>query len=468
MINLYLLTQRGSIILKSLKIERSFLKLVAIVAVPMILQQLVETFVGLADSMMVSSYSQVGVSAVQVGSQWENVSMSLSFGICSGVGIYVSQFYGSQDFVNLKKSFGLMIMMSLLVSFPFMLVAILFPKIICGFYVNDPFVISEAANYLVTTALSYVFVMISFAYTYTYRSCGKTNVTMFISIIVVLLNCLLNYLLIFGHFGFPELGVQGAAFGTLISRATGTFIYFFYTLKTKQPFIGKPHEMFKVNIQAYKPVFVRIFPTVVNEGFFGVGQSLFVKAFGILGPMAISSVAIAERISNIFFIVIWAITSAVQAIIGARLGHNDIETAKNYAKQFMHLGLCVSILLGIGLVLVAFPSVNLLYHNEDAFVKTAASYILMAYALKICLRLFNSIIFGLLRAGGDTRYLAFLDSGILYLVGIPLAFLCVTYFHFDIITTILIVQTEQAVRIFLAYKRYKKGIWISNITTDVN
>lgn len=452
---------------RKIKLDKSFLVMVASLAIPIILQQLVETFVGLADSMMVSSYSELGVSAVQVANQWEWVSTSLSFGICSGVGIYVAQFFGSQDYQNLRKSFGLMLILSLLVSLPFTLAAVFFPDLICGFYINDAAVIHQSASYLVITALSYVFVMISFTYNYTYRCIGKTKVTMYVSSFVVLFNCLLNYLLIFGHFGFPEMGIAGAAMGTLISRAAGTVIFFIYTRLSHQVFIGTPQEMFKIQWSNYKSLFIRILPTVANEGLFGLGQSLFVKAFGMLGATAIASVAIADRISNIFFMVIWAIVSAVQAIIGAELGKNNIAQAKKYASMFMKLGLYTTIILGIGLVLTAFPSVRLLYSNESEIVQNAAAYILMAYSVKICLRLFNAVIFGFLRAGGDTKYLAFLDSGILYLVGIPLAFLCVSVFHLDIISSVLIVQIEQAVRIYLAYRRYKQGQWLSNVTGDI-
>ena len=187
----------------------------------------------------------------------------------------------------------------------------------------------------------------------------------------------------------------------------------------------------------------------------------------MLGATAIASVAIADRISNIFFMVIWAIVSAVQAIIGAELGRNNIKKAQEYASMFMRLGVYTTIILGIGLLITAFPSVHLLYGNESPIVQEAAAYILMAYAVKICLRLFNAVIFGFLRAGGDTKYLAFLDSGILYLVGIPLAFFCVGVLHLNIVIAVLIVQIEQAVRIYLAYRRYKAGYWLSNITGDI-
>lgn len=447
--------------------DKKFLIMVCTFAAPIILQQIVETFVGLADSMMVSGYSEYGVSAVQIGSQWEQIAMLLSFGICSGVGIYTAQFFGSRDFKNLKKAFGTMIMLSLGTAIPFILAAVVIPKVICGFYISDPTIIHYGAQYLTITGISYLFVMISFCFNYTYRCMAKTKVTMVISSMTVLANCIFNYLLIFGHFGFPELGILGAAYGTLISRGLGSVIYIIYSIKTKQVFLGKLSEMFKLDLDFLRPVIIRILPTVANEGLFGVGQTLFFKAFGMIGVHAVTSVAIADRISNLFFMVIWAIVSAVQAIIGNTLGKNDLKQAKVYADYFMGLGLVVSVVLGILMVITAPLLINVLYANESNIVQQAASFILYAYSIKIGLRLFNAVIFGFLRAGGDTKVLALLDSVILYTVGLPLAFLCVLVFKFDIVWTILIIQTEQVIRIILAFKRYRSGAWLQNVTMDV-
>ncbi|WP_041138901.1 MATE family efflux transporter [Beduini massiliensis] len=454
--------------LKKYICDKAFLKMVCTIAAPIILQQIVETLVGLADSMMVSGYSEFGVSAVQIGSQWEQIATLLSFGICSGVGIYTAQFFGSQDYKNLKKSFGTMIMLSVAIAIPFILAAVFIPKIICGFYISDPTIIHYGSQYLIVTGISYVFVMVSFCFNYTYRCMSKTKVTMVISSITVLLNCLFNYLLIFGHFGFPELGIVGAAYGTLISRGLGTLMYVIYSTKTKQVFLGKLSVMFKPDPQFLQPVIRRILPTVANEGLFGVGQTLFFKAFGMIGVHAVTSVAIADRISNLFFMVIWAIVSAVQAIIGNTLGKNDMKLAKTYADYFMGMGLVVSVVLGLLMVITAPYLIGILYANESGVVQQAATFILYAYAIKIGLRLFNAVIFGFLRAGGDTKVLALLDSVILYTVGLPLAFLCVTVFHFDIVPTIILIQLEQVIRIILAFKRYRSGAWMQNVTADVN
>lgn len=453
--------------LKKYICDLPFLKMVCAIAAPIILQQIVETLVGLADSMMVSGYSEFGVSAVQIGSQWEYIATMFSFGICSGVGIYTAQFYGSKDYHNLRKSFGTMIMLSVGVAVPFILAALVVPKVICGFYISDPSIIEYGSGYLVITSISYIFVMISFSFNYTYRCMSKTKVTMVISSITVLLNCLFNYLLIFGSFGFPELGIVGAAYGTLISRAIGSILYIIYSVKTKQVFLGHFSEMFKPDITFLKPVITRITPTVANEGLFGFGQSLFFKAFGMIGVHAVTSVAIADRISNLFFMVIWAIVSAVQSIIGNTLGSNDLKQAKVYADYFMGLGVVVSLVLGVLMVITSPYLIDMLYANESNVVKEAATYILYAYSIKICLRLFNAVIFGFLRAGGDTKVLAMLDSLILYLVGLPLAFLCVGVFKLDIVPTIIIIQLEQVIRIILAFKRYLSGKWLQNVTADV-
>lgn len=459
----------GVIVLKLKKYicDFDFLKMVLAIALPVVFQQIVETFVSLADSMMVSSYSEIGVSAVQIGSQWEEIAFLLSFGICSGVGIYIAQFYGKEDIKNMRKSFGTMILMSVIFSLPFILIALFFPDVICGFYIKDTGVVDEASIYLMITSLSYFFVLISACFNYTYRCMKLTKITMLISSMQVLLNCFLNYLLIFGNFGFPTLGIAGAALATTISRGLGMITYVIFSVASHQVFIGSFKEMFKLDVSFLKPVLKRIAPTVANEGMFGIGQSLFFKAFGALGVSAVTAVSIANKISNIFFVAIWALCSALQSIVGNTLGKNDLNKAKVYADYFMGLGFVFSLCLGIIMIVTRKVFVFGLYGNEAEAIKQAATMILVAYALKFALRLFNAFIFGLLRAGGDTKVLAILDSVILYVVGIPLAFACVYVFKLGVVETIIIIQLEQVVRIILAFKRYLSGKWCKNVTGDV-
>jgi len=454
-------------ILKKYKCDTAFLKMVAMIAIPIVLQQMVENLVSLADSIMVSSYSSVGVSAVQIGSQWENISFLFSFGICSGVGIYLAQFFGAKDYVNLKKSFGTMVVLSIGCAIPFILMALLFPREICRFYINDSNVITNGANYLSITGVSYLFTMVSFSFTYSYRSMGKTKITMVISLIQVLSNLIMNYILIYGHFGFPELGIAGAAIATLLARVIGCSIYIIFTFKTKQVFVGNVKKMFQFDKAFITPVLRRIAPTVTNEAFFGIGQSLYTKAFGYLGAASITAVAIADKISSLFFMVVWAVVSSVQAIVGAKLGEGDYATAKKYSYWFMGLGFVLSATLGVIMATSSTMLVHQLYPNEQLMIKETAIAILIAYSIKLFLRFFNSIIFGLLRCGGDTKVLALLDSVILYVVGIPIGFLCVSVFKLDVVTTVVILQMEQVVRIVLAYQRYQSGAWIKNVTKDI-
>ncbi len=449
--------------------DKKFFNMVKLIAIPVILQQIIETIVGLMDSVMVSQYSEIGVGAVQIGLQWETIAFLFSFGICSGIGIYTAQFFGSKDFTNLKKAFGTKMILTVGCSVPFVLLAVLFAKPITGFYIDDPLVIAEGAKYLVISSISYIPVMISFAYNYTYRCLGKTKTSMYISSLSVISNTFFNYVLIFGKFGLPEMGVSGAALATLLARLLSMTIHIIYAKKTNQVFIGSFKEMFSFDKEFVSPIIKRATPTIVNEAMFGIGQTLYVKAYGMIGVAAITSISIADRISGLFFMAVWAVSSSVQAIIGTQLGKKDFETAKKYANYFIGLTTVCTIVLGIGIVVAAPLLVELLYGTQVEVVKDAAIYILMAYAVKLCLRFFNAVIFAFLRAGGDTKFLAFLDSGILYAVGIPLAFTMVYLFKdVSVVLVVLLVQIEQLVRIIIAFKRYKSGLWIKNLTSEVN
>ncbi len=449
-------------------LEKEFIHMVGLIAIPIALQQLVETFVSLADSVMVSQYSSIGVSSVQVASQWENIAALLSFGICSGVGIYISQFYGAHKYKELKKSFSMMLLFSVLASLPFVVAGLCIPDMICGFFIKDTQVILGARSYLMITSLSYIFIMISYAFNYALRCIGLTRIPMLISGFTVILNCILNYFFIFGVGFFPEWGIFGAGVASLFSRALGSLLYFIYSLMTHQVYLEDHlRNIFKIDMTFIKPMVKRVWPSMVNEFLFGIGMSLFVKAYALLGAQALTGVSIAERIANIFNVVIWGLVSAVQAIVGAKLGAGDIEMAKEYSKKFMVLGFIASVFLGGLLFSLSYPIVYGLYPNEPNDVKASAMAILWVFSFKIFLRMFNSIFFGFLRAGGDTKVIAILDSGLLYGVGLPLAFLCLGVWHLDIRLAIFMIQLEQVIRIILAYHRYRSGQWLKNVTKEV-
>jgi len=443
---------------------RSFYKRVANIAIPLGLQQILNQAAGFVDTIMVSQIN--GVGAVAVATQLDTIMMNVGFGINSGAGMYAAQFYGAEDYKSLKKIFGLKIIINMINAILFMVMALLFGRAILTFYSADEEVVALGLSYLSISCFAYVFSSLTNVYSFIYRAIQKTHIPMYIGMIVMAVNICFNYILIFGKFGFPEMGVAGAALATLIATVTGTVIHVIYAYKTKQPFLGTFNEMFHQSLSFIKPVVKRMLPLICNEAFFGFGMSLYVKAFGMLGKDSLEIYKIGNTVANFFFILAMGLNNATGLIIGAELGKQDMEKAKEYSNYFVLLAVIFAIVSAGGVILFASPLVSL-FGLSDPVIHEGAILIVRLFAIRIAFRMFNVIIMSSLRAGGDSLFLMFLDGGVMWCVGLPIAYISILVFHVDHYATLfVIIQIEQLARLLIGLVRYKQGKWLKNLTAE--
>lgn len=443
---------------------KRFYRQVALVAVPIALQQILNQAAGFVDTIMVSSIG--GVAAVAVATQLDTIMMNVGFGINSGASIYAAQFYGAKDFKSLKKVFGLEIIINMINAILFMAIAVLFGASVLNFYSGDASVVSIGMSYLSISCFGYVFSSLTNAYSFIYRSIQKTHIPMYIGIQVMIVNIVFNYLLIFGKFGFPQMGVAGAALATLIATVSGTCTHVIYAYKTKQPFLGTFHEMFSMRLNFVKPVVKRMFPLICNEAFFGFGTSLYVKAFGMLGSRSLEIYKIGNTVANFFFIFAAGLNNATSLMLGSVLGKGDIEEAKKYGNYFVLMACIFAIVAGLGIIVFADPMVGL-FGLSDSTMHAGAVLIVQLFAIRIAFRMFNVIIMASLRAGGDSLFLMFLDGGIMWTVGLPLAFISIILFNVSNFALLfIIIQVEQLARLIVGMIRYRQRKWLRNLTEE--
>lgn len=432
------------------------------IAIPIALQQLLNQGATFVDTIMVSHIGAVG--PVAVASQLDTLIANVSFGINSGASMYGAQFYGARDEKSLKKIFGFQVLLNLLNALIFFLIAKLAGIAVISFYNSDIEIINIAYSYLHISCFSYVFVAITNTYSFMYRSIQKTQVPMFIGFLVTFMNVLLNYLLIFGKFGFPSMGVEGAALATVIATGTGAILHIIYAYMTKQMFVGNFKEMTSFDLEFIKPILKRMAPLILNETLFGFGNTMYIKAYGLLGKTALEVYKIGNTVSNFFYIGVQGLNSATGLIIGEQLGRKNLEQAKKYGNYLVLIAAVLAVLLTGMLYVLAGPLVSLFGNVNDMTI-----LMVRLFAIRIAFRLFNVIIMSSIRAGGDTKFLMFLDCGIMWLVGIPLAFLSVKVFNIHSITLLFtVIQLEQLVRLVVGYVRYKQGKWLRNLTTETS
>ena len=438
-----------------------FYKRVGKIAVPLALQMILNQAAGFVDTIMVSRIG--GVGAVSIATQLDIIMMNVGFGINSGGGMYGAQFYGAKDYKSLKKIFGLQLTLSFINVLVFFGLANLFGRPILTFYSSDETLVALGLSYLSISCFAYLFTAISQVFMFIYRAIQKTHIPMFIGILVTSVNICLNYCLIFGKFGLPEMGVSGAALATVIATATGTITHILYAIKTKQPFLGSFKEMFGFSSSFVKPIVRRMLPLICNETLFGFGNSLYVKAYGMISSQALE---IGNTVANFFFIFAMGLNNATGLIIGEMLGKNDMEKAKEYSNYFVLLAVVFAFVAGGGGVLFSPPLVSL-FGLTDPIVEQGALIIVRLFAIRIAFRMFNVIIMSSLRAGGDSFFLMMLDGGVMWLVGIPLAYIAVLFMGVKNVATLFIIcQIEQVIRLFLGMARYKKGYWLKYLTKE--
>lgn len=442
--------------------DRVFYQKTARNAVPLALQQLLSSAMGIVDSLMVSWIGMV--TAVGTATQIDTLCSMIAYGAIGGTGIFSAQFYGARDYRNLKRTFGFSVVLGLINSVFWLLMASFFGEMILKFYMNDPVVIEYGMKYLNIARFSMIPSCLAFAFSYIYRSIQKTSIPLKVSIFSMCFNGLLNYLLIFGIGPFPEMGVEGAALGTLIAQCSAVGIYCVHGFYTKQVFLGSFQEMFSFDRQFIMPILTKLYPLIINETLFGFGSTLFIKAFGVLGKPAMDAYYVGNQISNLFLFVVYGYGNAIQVQLGHLLGQGKIKEARRESDYCAGLSFFLSIILVIAMIVFTNPMVAL-FSLTDPIVIAYAQALLRVFAVKISMRLFNFMIFSVLRAGGDSKIISLLDAGIMWVIGIPLAFLCVNVLHLDDIALVfLIVQLEQLVRLIIGMKRFNSGIWANDLT----
>ena len=441
---------------------KEFYRSTARIAVPLALQSALMSCQSMIDTLMVSWIGKV--SAVGTAAQVDTLASMIAYGCIGGISIFASQFYGAEDEKNLKKCTGLGLCLVLTNAAVWILAATFFGPQILSFYMKDPGVVADGLQYLRISRFTLLLSGCSFIMSNMFRSTGQPRIALRISILTTICNITLNYLLIFGIGPLPELGIRGAALATLLAQSIAVITLFTYARVSQQKFLGSFGEMFGFSLDFIRPILARILPLIVNETLFGFGQTLFVKAFGYLGKEQMDAYFVGNQIFNLMTFVIYGYGNAVQILLGQKLGRGEIEEAKHDCRNHIGLAFVLSCILVLFLVLFSKPLVTL-FALEDPAVEALAASIVRVFAVKASMRLYNFMIFCILRSGGDARIIQFLDSGLEWLVGLPCAFLCVKVFRMDNIALVLLVtQLEQLVRLVLGMRRVHSYKWANDLT----
>jgi putative MATE family efflux protein len=436
------------------------------IALPIIIQQLMFSGLNMLGVILIGQKGEASVAAVGLAGQIAFLLNLVHFGIISGAAMFTAQFWGKRDILNLRRVLGLCLMLAISASLIFFTLSQLFPSQILRIYSKDPAVIELGTSYIRTFSWTFLFFAITFSYALVMRSTGDVKIPTTVSVGALLISTFLSYSLIFGKFGFPELGIQGAAVAAVIARFLECITLLTITYARKLPVAASIRELTGFDKAFFRKVIRPMLPVILNELFWSLGITTYNIIYGRMGTPSYAAINIVSTIEQVAFVVFIGVSNATAVLVGNRIGAGKEDEAYLYAGRSLGIGILGGMLLGLLLRLIKIPVLSL-YHVSPEVIQNASGIInVVSFFLWIRVNNMTTVV-GILRAGGDTRFSLFLDGIIIWIVGVPMAYLGAFVFHWPVYLVYLCAMSEEATKWFLGINRYFSRKWINNLTVHV-
>ncbi len=442
------------------------------IAVPIMIQNGITNFVNLLDNIMVGQLGTEQMSGVSIVNQLIFVYNLCIFGGLSGAGIFTSQYFGQKDDEGIRYTFRYKLWMAMLLTVVVIGVFLAFGDPLINLYLQGS---SDGGDLAATLDYGRIYLRIMLfslpafmmlqVYASTLRECGETVVPMKAGMAAVLVNLVFNYLLIYGKFGFPKLGIAGAAIATVMARYVEAITVIWWTHKhaEKNTYIVGIYRTFKIPINMVKKIFIKGTPLLLNEALWSTGMAMLTQCYSIRGLNVIAAMNIANTVNNVFSVVFLALGNAVAIVIGQLLGAGKMEEAKDTDNKMIVFSVLGC--MGIAVIMLIFsPLFPYLYNTSNA-VRSQATSILIMQAIFMPQAAFLHATYFTLRAGGKTVITFFFDCAFVWLVSIPVVFVLSRYTELPAHYIYAFGQIAEWGKCILGFILVKKGVWVQNIVS---
>lgn len=453
--------------------DKTFYAMVLGVVVPIMVQNGITNFVSLLDNIMVGRVGTEPMSGVAIVNQLMFVFNLAVFGAISGAGIFGAQFYGCGRTEGVRHTFRFKLIIVAVITIGAGILFFFGGDMLIKLYLHgeENKEALEAAlhygkQYLLIMLLSMPPFALEQSYTSTLRECGETVLPMKAGIIAVIINLCLNGVLIFGMFGFPAMGVAGAAIATVIARYVEMTIVVVWTHKhaDRYPFITGAYKSLYIPGNLVSKILVKGMPLMVNEVMWAAGMATLMQCYSVRGLDAVAGLNISSTISNLFGVVYISMGNAVAIIIGQLLGAGKMKEARDTDTKLIAFSVVSCAAVG-GVLAVLAPLFPEMYKTTEAVKKLATQFILIV-ALYIPMCAFLNACYFTLRAGGKTIVTFVFDSLFMWCVSIPFAFILSRYTAIPIVPLYLYCQMIELIKCVIGFVLVKKGVWLTNIVAD--
>lgn len=443
------------------------------IALPVTLQCLLQSSFGVVDQIMTGQLGSISIAGIGLAGKFTSLFSVLISAIMAAAGIMIAQYIGNKDERQVSRSFFINFGLAVMITIVFMGLSLIFPVKLMGVYTKDNETVTVAAQYLKIFSLSFLPLTANMMLSTFLRCVQAASVPLYTGIAAAVANTGLNNVLIFGRFGFPEMGYRGAAWASVIAQVTGCLLLFLIFIKMYRErgwkltiasvrMDDKESDSQKSYLLWWKQYVGIILPILICEFFWSLGENVYAGIYGHIGTGAFAAMTLTNPVQAITIGALSGVSQAAGIMIGKNLGAGEYEKAYKDAGKLMRYGFTGSLILSILLLLGSRYYVRI-FNVEDSVRKMAES-LLLVYALVSPVKVQNMILGGgIIRSGGKTNYVMVIDLIGTWLFGVPLGLMAAFVWHMPIAAVYFILSMEECVRLGISIAVYRSKKWMQSL-----
>ena len=444
--------------------DRNFYRSFAVLCLTLMLEQAVILSVNLADNIMLGRYSESALSGVAAVNQIQFVLQQIVFGVSNGMIVLGSQYWGQKRTGEIRMLSSIAMRAALGVAIALFIAVSLFPEQTLRLFTRDAAIVAEGVAYLKIIRFTYLFFAASSILLGTMRVVESVQIALRVSLLSLVLNCSINYVLIYGRFGAPEMGVRGAAIGTLAARIVELFVFAWYVFVRDRRVSMQPSDFFSADREMARDFFRVASPVILTQTLWGLANALQTVILGHMSAVAIAAQSISSNVFLLLKVASVGASSAAAILIGKAIGEGkDLSVLKEYTRTLQALFVAIGLVLGAALMIIRVPLLRV-YNISDETRALANAYMIIQSVVLVTMSYQMPTNGGIIRGGGDTRFVMILD--LISIWGIVLPFSCLAAFVWKLspIIVIILLNSDQVFKCVPAFIRVNSYKWIKRLT----
>lgn len=440
----------------------SFFRIVFTIALPIAFQNFLSTTASMVDTIMIGSQGELSVAAVGICSQITSLFFSTYFGFASGGLLFFSQYWGARNEKGINRAFGLALTCMLVISLLFGGTAVANPEFILGIYTDKETIIAIGAPYIRTVGFAYPLQVIAMIISFLMRSTERVKPPLISSILALITNFALNWILIYGRFGMPRMGAAGAAVGTLVSGIVNIVVLFIFLIRDKSTITLRLRDMFSWRDGFLKEYMGKCLPIILNELFYGIGQMLINIVIGHQSESAIAAMAAFRVLEGFVFAFFGGLADASSVVVGKEVGSGHLMSGYQYVKKFAVLCPAITFCICLTGLILNRPMLSLFGLGTDAMFY--GKYMILIYLAAGTIRTCNYIMNCCYRAGGEAIFGTLLEIICLFTVSVPATWIAGMVLHLPFLAVFSFLYTDELIRLVFELWYTRSGKWIKPVT----